>query len=225
MRAVGRYLRSRSDTAEFLFVFIVAWLPNVVIGVAWIVLQLGQLAVTEEALFQGLGFELIILAIIWPVLRLRGWTLARFGLRFRPLDFVLGLGVVIAIFALFLAIGTAIWLLPGGEDLLGKLVSIPPRLPVATVFIFSLLNAIFEEVLLCGYFIGREAERGREARGIALTAAIRLLCHLYEGWIGGAAIALMGLGFGWAYARTGRLWPIIIGHALYDAAALLGWIG
>ena len=224
MSAVGRYLRSRSDTAEFLFVFIVAWLPNIVIGVAWSALQLGQLQATEEALYEGLGFEFVILAIVLPVLRLRGWTLARLGLRFRPLDLALGLGVAAAIIALFELIGAAIALLPGGEDLVAEFVSIPPRLPVVPVLVFSLFNAIFEEVLLCGYFIGREAERGRSARGIALTAAIRLLCHLYEGWIGGAAIALMGLGFGWAYARTGRLWPIIIGHALYDAAALLGWI-
>jgi len=224
MSAVGRYLRSRSDTAEFLFVFIVAWLPNIVIGVAWIVLQLGQLAVTEEALFQGLGFELVILAIVLPVLRLRGWTPARLGLRFRPLDLALGLGVAVAIFALFELIGAAIALFPGGAELVAELVSIPPRLPVVTVVAFSLFNAIFEEVLLCGYFIGREAERGRAGRGVALTVAIRLLCHLYEGWIGAGTIALMGLCFGWAYARTGRLWPIIIGHALYDTAALLGYI-
>jgi membrane protease YdiL (CAAX protease family) len=37
------------------------------------------------------------------------------------------------------------------------------------------------------------------------------------GQVSAAAIALLGFGYGWFYMRFGRVWPMIIGHALYDS--------
>jgi membrane protease YdiL (CAAX protease family) len=60
--------------------------------------------------------------------------------------------------------------------------------------------------------------------GIWSNAAIRYLCHVYQGTWAALVIAGMGLAFGYAYARTFRLWPFIIAHAAYDAAVLLEWL-
>ena len=46
---------------------------------------------------------------------------------------------------------------------------------------------------------------------------LRGLYHLYQGGRAGGGLA-MGLVFGYVYHRTGRLWPLIIAHALID-----GW--
>jgi uncharacterized protein len=56
--------------------------------------------------------------------------------------------------------------------------------------------------------------------GINVSVAIRLLYHLYQGPLGVLYIVPLGLVFAWWYARSARLWPLVIAHALYDFSAL-----
>ena len=218
MSAVARWIRSRSLVFEFLFVFIVAWVPNILAAVAWFAFQPEPVAVDQDAIWSGIFFEAVILAIVLPVLRLRGWTWARLGLSWRQRDLVAGLGIAIALTVVFQLLDLAAG---GGQDP----ISIAPHLDPLQVLAFSLLNAFFEEVLLIGYIVGLAGERGRMVDGIWSTVAIRFLCHVYQGiWVA-FEVAGMGVAFGYVYARTRRLWPLIIAHAAYDAAVLLGWIG
>jgi membrane protease YdiL (CAAX protease family) len=46
---------------------------------------------------------------------------------------------------------------------------------------------------------------------------VRLLYHLYQGPIGVVTIVPMGLLFGYAYARSRQLWPLIFAHVLITA--------
>ena len=43
------------------------------------------------------------------------------------------------------------------------------------------------------------------------------LIHIYQGPVSAVTIALQGFLYGWYYMRFGRVWPMIIGHALYDS--------
>lgn len=217
MNAVARWIRSRSFAAEFLFVFCVAWVPNILAAVFSFVFQPEFLPIDEETIWNGIVFEAAILAIIFPVLHLRGWTVARLGLAWQRHDLIAGLVIAVALTAVF-------WLIDltfgDGTDT----VSIAPDLDAMPVIAFSLINAIFEEVLLLGYIVGLAGERGKMVDGIWATVAIRFLCHVYQGTWAAAAIAAMGIAFGYTFARTRRLWPLIIAHAAYDAAVLLGWL-
>jgi len=57
---------------------------------------------------------------------------------------------------------------------------------------------------------------------VVLTAALFAAAHLHEQGLAGAEEALVtGLVFGGVYARTGRIWPIMVAHASFDVAALL----
>jgi membrane protease YdiL (CAAX protease family) len=56
---------------------------------------------------------------------------------------------------------------------------------------------------------------------LAISACLFGLVHIYQGPVSAAAIALLGFGYGWFYMRFGRIWPMIIGHALYDSLQVI----
>ena len=47
--------------------------------------------------------------------------------------------------------------------------------------------------------------------------------HLYQGVSAGVGNIVMGVVFAWVYQRTGRVWPLVIGHFLIDLVAFLGY--
>jgi len=54
--------------------------------------------------------------------------------------------------------------------------------------------------------------------GVLVTSgALFGLVHVYQGWLNVLAIAIQGVLYGWYYLRVGRIWPMIVGHALYDS--------
>jgi membrane protease YdiL (CAAX protease family) len=55
-----------------------------------------------------------------------------------------------------------------------------------------------------------------------VSVGIRLLCHLYQGPLA-VGIVPVGLVFTWYYARTHRLWPVVIAHAISDFVALVAY--
>ena len=55
-------------------------------------------------------------------------------------------------------------------------------------------------------------------------ALLRGAYHLYQGWGAGLGNAAMGLVFGYAWQRTGRLWPLVIAHGVIDTVAFVGYI-
>jgi membrane protease YdiL (CAAX protease family) len=54
-----------------------------------------------------------------------------------------------------------------------------------------------------------------------VSAALFGLVHLYQGPVSAVAIALQGLLYAWYYKRFGRIWPMIVGHALYDSVQVI----
>jgi membrane protease YdiL (CAAX protease family) len=53
---------------------------------------------------------------------------------------------------------------------------------------------------------------------IVLSAVLFGMVHIYQGWLGVISTGLLGLIGAWYYYSLGRLWPLIISHALYDSA-------
>jgi hypothetical protein len=64
-------------------------------------------------------------------------------------------------------------------------------------------------------------ENNRLMTGVNASVAIRLAYHLYQGGIGVIGIIPFGLVCAWWFARAGRLWPVIVAHAVTDATSLL----
>lgn len=54
-----------------------------------------------------------------------------------------------------------------------------------------------------------------------VSAALFGLVHIYQGPVSAVAIALMGFLYALYYKRFGRVWPMIICHALYDSLQVI----
>jgi membrane protease YdiL (CAAX protease family) len=56
---------------------------------------------------------------------------------------------------------------------------------------------------------------------ILLSAVAFGLVHIYQGLAAVVSISLLGLLYGLYYLRFGRVWPLIIAHALFDSLQIL----
>jgi uncharacterized protein len=90
----------------------------------------------------------------------------------------------------------------------------------ATIVLQSLVNGFFEEALVAGYVISFLKEKRGFWFAVNVSAGIRLSYHLYQGPIGVAGLVPLGLIFGAWYAKTGRLWPLVIAHVAMDIVGL-----
>lgn len=96
------------------------------------------------------------------------------------------------------------------------------RIPVLLLVAFA--NGWAEEVIVVGFLITRLRQlRFSPVAAVILSSVLRGLYHLYQGFGAGLGNLVMGLVFGYAWLRTGRLWPLIIAHALIDAVAFVGY--
>jgi hypothetical protein len=96
------------------------------------------------------------------------------------------------------------------------------RIPV--LLTSAVANALAEELLVVGYLITRMRQLGYgEGGALAASAVLRGSYHLYQGFGGFVGNLVMGLVFGRVWQRTGRLWALVIGHALIDTVAFVGF--
>lgn len=93
------------------------------------------------------------------------------------------------------------------------------------VLILSAVRAgLLEEVILLGYLGDRLRRIGWGTWSIIVsTAVLRGLYHLYQGLPGFFGNFVMGIVFGWAYQRWGRVMPLVIAHTLIDIVAFVGY--
>lgn len=96
------------------------------------------------------------------------------------------------------------------------------RIPVLLLLSFG--NGWAEEVIVVGFLLTRLRQlRVNPWVALAVSSLLRGAYHLYQGFGAGLGNIAMGLVFGYAWQRTGRLWPLIIAHALIDAVAFVGY--
>ncbi|HNP58019.1 MAG TPA: CPBP family intramembrane metalloprotease [Gordonia sp. (in: high G+C Gram-positive bacteria)] len=136
-----------------------------------------------------------------------------YGLGLAALIGLPGLGLVV----LAHAVGMNAALVPGDTD--GPWWQIPMLIAIA------IGNAVAEEVVVVAYLLVRLRQLGlRDASALASSALLRGSYHLYQGIGGGLGNVVMGLVFGRFYQRTGRLWPLVIAHAVIDVVAFVGFL-
>ncbi len=160
----------------------------------------------------------VIIYILWE----RGWKWLDFSVTVTPRGVLQGLGLAAAAYTL----SSAALILTSTV----ATASAAPALaaaPMATGFFAmwgmlfaSVVKALFEEILVCGYVI--QSLRGRFGVALAVNAsiALRMSFHLYQGPGAFLTFAVFGLVFTLFYIRTGRLWPLIVAHALLEAVQL-----
>ena len=84
--------------------------------------------------------------------------------------------------------------------------------------------AIQEEVIMVAYLYKRFDQLGiKFVHQQLISASIRALYHSYQGFAGIVGNFVMGLVFGWAYRKWGRVMPLIVAHFILDAVSFVGY--
>ena len=177
---------------------------------------------TNAELFAAIIFEVIQLGFLAWFLRIRGWTLEKFGLAFSWSGTVVGLGLVAVTYALIMGVGYVAQTV-FDYDLEGAVARAPQfdqNLSMQLLFLVSVVNAIAEELFVAGYIITALFPRRGLWVAINVSIIVRLLYHLYQGPIGVLTAVPMGLLYGYLYARTRQLWPLMVAHVLLVMIAL-----
>jgi CAAX protease family protein len=178
---------------------------------------------TSNQLYGIVIYELSIAPVVISILYFRGWRLADFPLGATRAVTVLGACIAIATVAgdwvitlvlriLFQNIGSALDAYDSVVPLGGP--------SLASVVLLSIVNPVYEEVFVCGYVIAALRERFGVTTAVNVSVAIRVSYHLYQGLANFPFHAMYGLIQGYVFARYGRLWPLIVSHAILDFYAL-----
>jgi len=171
-------------------------------------------------------FDLVPVVLVgWLLWRTAAPHLGRLGIDGRRPWSDLGLGAALAI-----AIGVpglAIYL---GGRALGITAAVNPAgldqywWTIPVLLLSAARAGITEEVIMIGYLFARLRDLGwRTWPIILLSAGIRGSYHLYQGFGSFVANASLGVLFGWVYARTGRVLPLVIAHTIVDAVIFVGY--
>jgi len=88
------------------------------------------------------------------------------------------------------------------------------------ILLVSLLNPLFEEILVCSYVIETLRTRIGVVAAINVSTALRVSYHVYQGPFAFLWVAMLGLLFAYAYVQWRRLWPVVVAHAIHDYVAL-----
>lgn len=182
----------------------------------------GSAPITDRALLGTVVYELVLMSLLGAFLRMRGWTLARLGLGPSWLDSVIGVALAGAAYLAYAALwmGTAsLW--PQITQIGEATHLVAAGLGWPSIVLVSLVNPVFEEVFVCGYVIASLRETRGVTTAVNVSAAIRVFCHFYQGAVGVLAVVPIALLFAYWFARTGRLWPLIVAHAALDFAGLI----
>lgn len=167
----------------------------------------------------------LVFYLLWVHQKPAGGPFRAMGFDLRRPGFDLGLG-----FATFAVIGSAgIGVYVAARELGFNTTVQPGDLggawwSVAVLVLRAVMNGVLEEVIMLGYLLTRWTQAGgRMVTAVVVSALIRGTYHLYQGWGGFVGNLAMGLVFGWLYARTGRVMPLVVAHTLLDVAVFVGY--
>ncbi|AYF98481.1 CPBP family intramembrane glutamic endopeptidase [Protaetiibacter intestinalis] len=165
---------------------------------------------------------LLVCYLLWSPTRPRLGALGLDGTRVGR-DIARGAGLVAAIGI------PGLGLYAGGRAL-GLFVAVNPGglgdhwWTVPVLLLSAVRAAAQEEFVVLGYLFARLRQLGWGIWPIVIaTSVLRASYHLYQGPGAFVGNLLMGLLFGFLFARTGRLLPFLVAHFLVDAVVFVGY--
>jgi CAAX protease family protein len=180
---------------------------------------------SEPEMWRMIGRQVVVLLILGGFLLLRGWNFERMGLQSHWMDGLHGLALAAAAYLTFIVAIIALdRFLPRLAEQAAKLEVMPKVLSPWIVAAVVLINSFYEEFFVSGYVITALKERAGETVAINVSVVIRLLYHLYQGVVGVIGMIPVGLIFGYWYARTNKLWPLMVAHAAINLVGMLQYV-
>lgn len=181
--------------------------------VAWLDLALQATSALSLIAWGGLAWYLLGDTWRWPT-----WRDAARGAGFAALIGLPGLAFYVA--AVHLGLSKVV--VPTTE-----------AIQIPTSLLWSFANGFAEEVVVVMYLLTRLRQlEVKPWAAIGASAVLRGSYHLYQGVSAGFGNIVMGVVFAWYFHRTGKVWPLILGHFFIDAVAFiayplldLSWLG
>lgn len=175
---------------------------------------------SEASMWRAVTVETCLFLAIGGFLRLRGWSGKKLGLDSHWSDGLWGLGLAVtSYFFIFQVLALISALAPG----LSASARMPP-LPTLSPWVVAasvLLSSFYAEFFFTGYIVAALKDRAGLNIAVNVSVALRLACHAYQGVIGVLVFMPMGLIFAYWYGKTGKLWPVIVAHALLNLMSFL----
>ncbi len=161
-------------------------------------------------------YEALITPALLAILYARGWRIADFRLGVSSGATVLGIVICLAAYFVDGVVDLALRLIfPLMQSETGSIArSAGPA--IISVVLLSIVNPVFEELFVAGYVIEALRQRFGVTTAINVSVVIRASYHLYQGVPAFPFHVAYGLLQGYAFVRYGRLWPLIVSHALLD---------
>jgi membrane protease YdiL (CAAX protease family) len=221
---MGRAIRRLSPTAEFAIVTVLAF-GYFIAASLWLALHpVAHPYHSGDSLIGLAIYELALMALLLPFLRLRGWNWAKVGMKPSVSDTGFGLLLFVATYAVWLLVWRlTVILAPGVASTMSSVQVIAPGIGIPVAVVVSLINPVFEEIFVAGYLITALRAKRSPLFAVNVSVAIRLLYHLYQGPLGVLVTVPMGLIFASWYVQRGKLWPLIVAHVLLDLVGLLAY--
>jgi len=164
--------------------------------------------------FDAIG-KMLLVGVAWGLIRLRGETLADIGLK-RPASwmrtFMIGIGFAAIVFIAMYVSEKA-----GFRRDLSKFKDVQGNLELALfgVFYASIGAGFYEEFMFRGFLMQGLAMLFGASRAAWIVACV----IAYQNPLGIAITGTLGVLMGLLVLASGRnLWPVIIGHGLFDAS-------
>jgi membrane protease YdiL (CAAX protease family) len=222
VKSLREVIRQLPPGVEFLVVIMWAFGMPIFTSILSIGQPQGAAMFNDAALIGTVIFELLVaVGLVW-FLHVREWTLEKVGLRVGGRGTLWGVALLAACYALIIVVQLAAQVLPiDMQAIVAQLPKTDGQLSMELVFVVSVVNGVFEEVFVAGYAITALQQARGMWTAINVSTAVRVLYHLYQGPFAFLTIAPMGLLFGYVYARTRQLWPLIVAHVLLDIVGLL----
>lgn len=180
-------------------------------SIAGVVRRESVLVYDDQRLFTIAAIEAAAGALAILILRARGWTAGDLGLR---------VTMPLTIGGMVLFIGANI-LIAGFYEAFRGLTNTDPAAavePVAkaswlAVLVILAIDPLYEETFEVAYNL-KAAESHGAAFAITLSAAIRFVCHLYQGPVAALTILPLGIIFATVYWKFRRVWPLAVAHGV-----------
>lgn len=180
-------------------------------------------AFTDRHLYTLVVYELVLAAVLVPILRRRGWDPAVIVGSPTPRDLLRGLGLLLGAYASYAFVWFCFAALnpPTATAIAANRPFTGAAAGPLAIVLATLINPVFEEVLWLGYFVQRLRPRFGWRAAALVSVALRFAVHTYQGPLALLGILPVAVVFTWYYVRTRRLWPVIAAHVCMDAVGLV----
>jgi len=175
--------------------------------------------ITTGRAVESILVELAALAVVAFILRARGWTAGRLGLKFSWGAALAGIPLFIFYLLLYwITLTFLLMLFPAARTVWAF--QFKTLAPFWLMLILIIVNSLFEEVIVAGYVIESLSDRGA-AFAITGSTLLRFSYHLDQGPLASISIIPLGLLFGALYWQRRTLWPLMVAHTIADVVTTL----